>query len=338
MFSVLLVDDEPDLLEVAKLHLEKDGAFAVDTCRTAAKALSAVEKKSYDAIIADYDMPLMTGLDLLRELKNRGYATPFIMMTGVDSEKIVMDTLNSGGTYFIKKGINLDRPFGDLADKLCLAVRQNTAGKNREIFSVITRHDLLNRVAAMSGYVELVQAHTSDTLVLDYMKKQQAILSTIKDQIQFIEDYEKIGTKEPAWQQLLPLIRHAATLLPPDLIRLSVTGIDHVELVADPLLLKVFYNLIDNSLRHGRHVTEIRIRGEAHKDGYCITFEDNGVGVPSADKETIFLRGKGKNTGLGLFLIREILATTNIRIRENGVPGKGVRFEILVPQENFRAS
>ena len=336
MFSVLFVDDEPDLLEVAKLHLEKSGSFAVDTFRSAPQVLQALEEKRYDAIIADYDMPLMTGLDLLKELKARGDTTPFIMLTHVDHDGVVMDTVNSGATYFIRKGADLDAPFAELLVKLQLAVRQNNAGRTRQLFSAISRHDLLNRLAAMDGYVQLVKSSTDDKTILGYMEKQQQILVTIQDQIRFIGDYEKIGIRDPVWQPLAPLIRQAATLPPADLVTLTLEGVDSVELHADPLIPRVFYNLIDNSLRHGKHVTSIRVTGAATGDGFLITYEDNGVGVPGTDKETIFLRGKGQNTGLGLFLIREILGITAIQIRENGESGTGARFEILVPGTCYR--
>jgi signal transduction histidine kinase len=67
-----------------------------------------------------------------------------------------------------------------------------------------------------------------------------------------------------------------------------------------------------------------------------IIYEDDGEGIPAGDKEHIFRRGFGKHTGLGLFLSREILAITGITIRESGEPGKGVRFEILVPGDMYR--
>ncbi len=67
-----------------------------------------------------------------------------------------------------------------------------------------------------------------------------------------------------------------------------------------------------------------------------IIYEDNGTGIPAEDKERIFRRGFGKHTGLGLFLSREILAITSIVIRETGEPGKGVRFELLVPREMYQ--
>jgi signal transduction histidine kinase len=97
-----------------------------------------------------------------------------------------------------------------------------------------------------------------------------------------------------------------------------------------------FFNLVDNALRHGGRVTEITVRCEREPDGLLLIFEDNGVGIPPADKENIFLRGYGKNTGLGLFLVREVLMITGITIRETGIYGNGARFEMLVPKNAFR--
>ena len=74
-------------------------------------------------------------------------------------------------------------------------------------------------------------------------------------------------------------------------------------------------------------------------------------GVSAEEKKRLFTRGFGKNTGLGLFLSREILAITGITITGititgititgiaitgNGVPGKGARFEITVPKGAYR--
>ena len=67
-------------------------------------------------------------------------------------------------------------------------------------------------------------------------------------------------------------------------------------------------------------------------------YEDNGVGIPQKDKTRLFQKGFGKNTGLGLFLSREILAITGITIQEDGDPGKGVRFVIAVPKDGYRLS
>ena len=110
----------------------------------------------------------------------------------------------------------------------------------------------------------------------------------------------------------------------------------NIEIYADPLLEKVFYNLIDNSLRYGEILTRIRITHRVDEEGLTLAYEDDGIGIPREEKQKIFHKGFGKNTGLGLFLAREILAITNITITENGEPGRGVRFGILVPKDMYR--
>ncbi len=110
-----------------------------------------------------------------------------------------------------------------------------------------------------------------------------------------------------------------------------------LEVFADPLLEKVFYNLIDNALRYGgEQMTAIRVSHRGEGGNLVLAVEDNGAGISAEDKPKLFTKGFGKNTGHGLFLSREILAITGITITENGEPGKGARFEITVPEGAFR--
>lgn len=109
-----------------------------------------------------------------------------------------------------------------------------------------------------------------------------------------------------------------------------------VKVYASPLAPKVFENLIDNSLRHGG-ATRIWTSHEFSSQGdLVIIYEDDGCGIPQKDKELIFSEGFGKNTGLGLFFVREILRITNIEIIEDGEPGKGARFKITIPKDYYR--
>ena len=96
------------------------------------------------------------------------------------------------------------------------------------------------------------------------------------------------------------------------------------------------HNLIDNSIRHGKKVTRIRIACELSGDMLVMVYEDDGVGIPESEKQLLFAKGHGKNGGMGLFLAREVLATTSISITENGTPGRGARFVMTIPAEAWR--
>ena len=110
----------------------------------------------------------------------------------------------------------------------------------------------------------------------------------------------------------------------------------YTEVYADPLLEKVFYNLVDNAVRYGEKITTISIYSNISDKGFSLVFEDDGIGVEPGQKREIFKRGVGKNTGMGLFLTKEILAITGISIEENGIYGKGARFEIRIPAGYWR--
>jgi signal transduction histidine kinase len=96
------------------------------------------------------------------------------------------------------------------------------------------------------------------------------------------------------------------------------------------------YNLVENSVRHGKELTTIKLSSFEEAGDMIILYEDDGGGIIEEEKEKVFGKGFGKNTGLGLFLIREILSITGISIAETGVPGIGVRFEIRVPSGKYR--
>ena len=105
---------------------------------------------------------------------------------------------------------------------------------------------------------------------------------------------------------------------------------------ADALLEKAFACLVENTLRFGEKATVIRVFVKEGADEPVLVVEDDGVGINADDKVKIFERGFGKNTGWGLFLVREILAVTGITITETGTPGTGARFELKIPPDYFR--
>jgi len=210
--------------------------------------------------------------------------------------------------------------------------------KKLSILSIITRHDIRNQLTGLSVFLQLVTREFPDDQVLqNYISKMMACSETIERQIEFTRNYEDLGRANAGWFDVYRGILEEAQQLPLEGITLD-SGKKGFSIYADPLIGKVYYNLIENSLRHGDHVTKIAFTMTETENGLVMTYTDNGVGIQPLEKEKIFLRGYGRNTGLGLFLIREILATTGINITENGTPGAGAQFEILVPKGAYRFS
>jgi len=210
------------------------------------------------------------------------------------------------------------------------------ANRQLNLLSSITRHDILNQITALNGYLTLLRDEfpggdsTGDCA--SYLDMLESVAGTIETQIAFTRVYQDLGSQEPQWLRVSSLIPHINI----SGLTLTESGLNRIKIHADPIAGKVFENLLDNTIRHGGEVSRVDISAREEAGNLIITWEDNGTGIPASDKELIFQRGFGKNTGLGLFLVREILAITGISIREIGTEGKGAIFEISVLEGGYQ--
>ncbi len=122
-----MVDDEEVLLVVAKVFLERAGDMRVDTVQSAAEAMRKLDHASYDVIVADYEMPKMDGITFLKAVRARYPTVPFGIFTGKGREWVVIEALNSGADFYLKKGGDPKAEFAELMHKIRRAVeRKNT--------------------------------------------------------------------------------------------------------------------------------------------------------------------------------------------------------------------
>jgi PAS domain S-box-containing protein len=203
------------------------------------------------------------------------------------------------------------------------------------ILNSITRHDILNKLTSLSAFLDLISEDQPDPEKKAYGAQCTAIVATINRQVEFMRDYQEIGIRLPVWQDPAAIIRHVAEVnYAPDIaIQVPNPGF---EIFTDPLFEKVIETFIDNAIRHGEHVKTMTFSVREEGSELHITCEDDGAGIPAGDKEHIFEKGFGRNTGLGLFLAREILDITGITLSETGTYQNGARFEIIVPKESYR--
>lgn len=228
-----------------------------------------------------------------------------------------------------------DRALKELQDRERAEYALLLANKKLNLLSSITRHDILNQLTGILGALDVIASVPDSTTSGRMLDRIRECVHSVQKQILFTREYQEVGVTAPQWQVVGDLILNAWTQLNHPGVTVE-RNVGDLSVYADPMLSRVFYNLMENSIRHGERVTYMRFSTRTVPGFLRLVYEDNGIGVPTEFKEMIFRREHFRNTGVGLFLSREILGITGISVTENGVPGEGVRFEILLPDGTYR--
>jgi PAS domain S-box-containing protein len=228
--------------------------------------------------------------------------------------------------------------FVDITDREKTQSALRETNRKLNLLSSITRHDINNQLVVLTGYLGLMESVQRASSGEVYLSKAQMAAERITAMIQFTKTYEDIGVHAPTWQNAHDLVGKSA-------LDLHLSGIEIInelprgaEIFADPLISKVFLNLIQNAKIHGGNIRSIRFTLEGRGGHQAIICEDDGIGIPADMKERLFTKGFGKGHGFGLFLSREILSITGINMTEESEEGKGAKFVISTPHSGIRGS
>jgi PAS domain S-box-containing protein len=119
---VLYVDDEPGLTDLVETYLEREAdRLTVHSENSGPDALEYFEHNAVDAVVSDFDMPEMTGLDVLESVRAVDPALPFVLYTGKGSEEIASEAISHGVTEYMQKETGTDQ-YSVLANRVLHAV------------------------------------------------------------------------------------------------------------------------------------------------------------------------------------------------------------------------
>ncbi len=211
-----------------------------------------------------------------------------------------------------------------------------------EVVGSLTRHDVNNKLMTARANLHLLRKKIGNKL--EYAKYLNGVDSAIDASVKIFEFsrlYEKIGSENLSSENVYSCFNQAVSIFPSLSFVKTVNECEGLMVVADSLLKQLFYNLIDNSLKHGEKVTEIRLHFEKEGEVVKMFYEDDGVGIPEAIKTKLFEAGftTGKGSGFGLYLVKKMMDVYGWTISEEGKPCKGAKFIITIPkrsQENSR--
>ena len=110
LLRILVVDDEDSYRMGLEMALKLSHKYVPNSCNSAVEAMEVLKKEVFDVIILDYNMPEMSGLDLLHWMQKEKITTPVIMLTAAGSETIAVEAMRLGVyDYFRKDQIDINR-------------------------------------------------------------------------------------------------------------------------------------------------------------------------------------------------------------------------------------
>jgi len=110
-YSILYVDDEPALRMLVQDQLAAEH-HTVDTADDGDTAVETLKKKSYDIILLDMRMPRMSGIEVLKHLRERKIKSRVIVLTAVDDLSVAIEAVKNGANDYLTKPYDLSTLMG----------------------------------------------------------------------------------------------------------------------------------------------------------------------------------------------------------------------------------
>jgi len=367
-FNILIVDDEADIREVLEIALADEG-YGVLLAEDGQKALDIFRRERPPIVITDIKMPVMGGVELLKQVKQENSDTEVLIITGHGDMALTIASLKYGAMDFITKPVNVDilaLSVSKAVEKI-IARRQLVEYTQRLELLVLEKSKLTSHLSSLGLMIGTISHDIKGGLTnLDgglylarsAMKREdfpglaegldllnQAV-DRIKKLILDILMYSKerklkvqpIGVAEFTRE----IIRSMAMKIGSRPIQFT-TDIGHAPdtMVADPgFMMSALINLLDNAIdacqeerSDKEHLIELSI--EEKKDHLSIRVRDTGCGMDMETREKIFelfySSKSTKGTGFGLFITHSIITRHKGSLTVESFPGKGSAFTIHLP-------
>jgi DNA-binding response OmpR family regulator len=183
---ILVVEDEPNINEliVKKLRLDH---YTVDSCFNGKDALDYFYMADYDAVILDIMLPGISGLDFLKEIRNKKYKTPVLLLTARDSIEDRVLGLDTGADDYLIKPFAFD----ELLARIRVMLRRSSGNTS----NVFTLADLTVNCDAhtVTREKEVINLSSKEFAVLEYMIRNAGIVLSREKISQHIWNYDYEG-------------------------------------------------------------------------------------------------------------------------------------------------
>lgn len=351
-YRVLVIDDSQSDAGLVERHLKRVSAFdaEVSLANSHEAGLRQLAESGADCVVLDYRLGTACGLETLRAIREEGYDTAVVFVTGFGSEMVAVEALQCGAQDYLVKSVLspqvLQRAVLNAVEKVTLSRQVLEKQRELEDFVSVVAHDLQQPLCAVKGNVELIRDFYGESLGSQGMEFVEAAVRTscrMAEMIEALLSYARAGRDRAPIQNLD--LNELAGGVKSDLAGLIAQSNAQVEVAplprvaGDPVTLaQLFQNLIANAIKfHGDADPRISIRGERQGDWVTIEVRDNGMGIPADSLEAVFApfrrlaQAKGRpGSGIGLATCKKIAEQHRGRIWVESTPGVGSAFFIAL--------
>lgn len=354
---LLVVDDEPIIRQLCARALS---GFRIIQAKDGQDALKLLRQEPVDIILSDYMMPNMSGLELLRRVKERQPDQAVVLMTGYTEKELILQALKTGADDFISKPINLLQlrtTVDKVLDKMLLRKELASLKRIDELksdFLGLISHKLKTPATAISlfiqnlsqdldsgdaGFRQTLAMVAAETLHLEHLIQDLLYFSNV-----ILQEHEL--QLEPL--ELGCIARQVAGALEPAASsrQLQYEIIIDQPLPTEPLRLDrqrisfAIRALLDNAIKFTPAGGSVQLSGKLKGDRVELRVCDTGVGIEQAELVKVFNKfyqidpkqtGQVRGFGLGLYYAREFVQAMGGRLELQSQPGLGTQATIEFP-------
>ncbi|TNF51841.1 MAG: hybrid sensor histidine kinase/response regulator [Deltaproteobacteria bacterium] len=355
--TILIVDDEEIIRDLCARAL-KD--YRILQAENGQAALKILDQQEVDLVLADIMMPIMNGLDLLQQVKERDPSQLVIVMTGYADKDIILRALKAHADDFIQKPINL------LQLKTTISKAMEQKALRRELLQLkqldriksdflgLISHKLRTPTTSISLFIQNLASGTVDTEEVGFTEALKAIQEEsdylaylIQDLLYYsdiiLQDNEGRAATEDLKEIAMSLLAEKRSALEKKgLILQSKLAGSWPTIMVDRRRISFALNaLLDNAIKFTPPGGEITLTGEITKQALYMTITDNGPGITQEEAAKVFEKfyqidphhtGQVRGFGLGLFYARQFIRDHGGTIHLDTAPGKGTSVTIQLPR------
>ncbi len=366
MNNVLVVDDEPDVLEITA-HFLRGRGFAVERAANGAEALRMAAAGPPDLVVLDISMPGMDGIAVLGELKKKHPATEVIMVTANAGVETAILCLKMGAYGYLMKPLDFNLLYLDVSHALerrrmaleldesrrkleqkVEELRKLNEQKNR--FLGIAAHDLRNPLGSIRGFSDfLLEGGLDEETSQEYLRN---ISGASSDMLILLNDLLDIAQMESgnfdlhlANADISEMVGTRAALARLSAAKKDIAVEVHLQeglvcLMDQDRIAQVVDNLISNAVKYSPHKTIVRVETSREGGMARVTVRDEGPGIKENERHKLFGEfqklsarptGGEKSTGLGLAIAKKIAEAHQGHIGVESEAGKGSAFYFKIP-------